>query len=308
MASSDLISNSRAIQNGVLSSLNSANPSYLASLISAASAAVKRLCKRDFLTTSYTEYASGGNFPYDILQLRQFPVTEITRIATNPVAALLVSNTSTSNQRATVETTSTGLKLVCVASGVSSTSTLTYASYVTLTAMATAINALGNGWAASVVGPYTLHASADLTQLVGAATAINGGAYLTMYAEDRLSSLGFSTFEQFGGDFEAGEFWRLDEEAGILFGKWPKGTRNIRIDYSAGLSSTADNLPQDLQEAVVQHVQDLYQGSQLNQSISSATLGQASYTLKTLQEAASMSGKVMQLLQPYIDHAKALTR
>src|SRR5271154_6239549 len=93
MSLPDLITTSRATQNATLAALNTANATYLASLITAASDAVRRACNRDFSQTTYSEYHSGGIYIREPLRLRQFPVLEITRVAANPQAALLVQNT-----------------------------------------------------------------------------------------------------------------------------------------------------------------------------------------------------------------------
>ena len=64
-----------------------------------------------------------------------------------PVTVLKITNTSGVNQQARVAVTSTGLTLTRTASGVKSTDTsITFAGNVTLTAVATAVTALGNGW------------------------------------------------------------------------------------------------------------------------------------------------------------------
>src|SRR5882724_10381469 len=102
----DLITPSRAGQNPALAQLASTGPAYLASLISAASDAIRRTCGRDFTLGSYTEYHNGGIYVREPLRLRQFPVVEITRVAAGPMPALLVQNgDANTNQRATVETT-----------------------------------------------------------------------------------------------------------------------------------------------------------------------------------------------------------
>src|SRR5437764_56659 len=104
----DLITPARAAQNPTLASLSAANPAYLASLVTAASDAVRQTCRRDFTLGSYSEYHSGGIYLREPLRLRQFPVAEINRVAASPRPALLVQNVDPlTNQRATVETTVT---------------------------------------------------------------------------------------------------------------------------------------------------------------------------------------------------------
>ena len=103
-------------------------------------------CHRDFSQTFYTEYYSGGIYIREPLRLRQFPVVEITRIATDPRPALLVQNVDAgTNQRATAETTPTSVRLFRIASATPVTSDLSFAAYPTLADMAMAINALRRG-------------------------------------------------------------------------------------------------------------------------------------------------------------------
>src|SRR5207247_8870650 len=108
------------------------------------------------------------------------------RAATNHQAVLTVKPTSSSNQRATVAVTSTGLNLTRVASGISSTDTsVTWAANATLNAVAAAVNALGNGWSASVPDAnYGLWASSDLRTPQGALNAKNVDAPLRIHVED----------------------------------------------------------------------------------------------------------------------------
>src|SRR5439155_18766932 len=87
------------------------------------------------------------------LFLRRFPILAVTAVRYRPVTVLkIINNDQATNQMARVQVTATGLVLTRTASGVMSTSTLTYAGNVTLQALATAIGALGNGWSAQVIG------------------------------------------------------------------------------------------------------------------------------------------------------------
>lgn len=302
----DLISASLAIQNATLATLSGP---VLAHFITAASEAISGLCKRTFTLTSYTDRYSGAGQPYQEIQLGEFPVTQIDRVATSPQSVLMIQNTSTANQRATVATTATGLKLVRVASAVSTPSTLAFSSYPTLTLLAAAITGLGNGWLATVATPYGNYASADLLPLQGAASAMNAGMSLELYTEDlgAWSATGF----QFGfGSIGDGVGWRLDADTGYLVGYFPQGRLNIRVDYTAGYA----DIPEDIQEACVQMCQDLYQSSLINNNVSSAKLGPFSYTLANKTGGAmnggwaSLSPKVAGLLRRFSDDAKLIMR
>ncbi|HWE02445.1 MAG TPA: hypothetical protein VG326_08535 [Tepidisphaeraceae bacterium] len=304
----DLITISRACQNPTLMSLSASNPAYLASLVTAASDSVRRECGREFLLAAFSEYHSGGIYIREPLRLRQYPVAEITRVAASPRAALLIQNfDDASNQRATFETTSTALRLVTVASAVLTTTDFLYATYPTVAQLAAAVNALGNGWSATVRNDLTNWPSADFKPLQGAVSALNGGHDLEMYSEIVQP---FTAWPSSGGDgdwddgFQGASGWRLDEETGELFGRFPRGQLNIRIDYRAGFVTT----PQAIQEACVQLAQDLYQAALVNNTLQKSTLGASSVTLKNTSTAPQLSPKVQLLLAPYRDYAKAIFR
>lgn len=307
MSLPDLIPLDRAIQNATLANVNTANPGYLGSLISAASGLVRHWCHRDFSQTPYTEYHSGGIYVREPMRLRQYPVLEITRVATSPRPALLVQNVNgNANQRATVETTPTALRLVRIASAVASTVDLTWATSPTLTALAAAVNAQGAGWSASIVDQFSLWPSADLKPLQGAVTALQGGTQLELYAEDVQPFFAWPPGES--PNDEAGYLascgWRLDDETGELFGRFPRGQLNLRIDYIAGFAT----IPQPVQEACVQLALDLYNAGLINTTLKKATLGGSSFEVASQTTAATLSGKVQMLLAGYVDHSRAIAR
>src|SRR5579884_529304 len=309
MSLPDLITTARATQNAALSALNASNPSYLASLITAASDAIRRVCGRDFSQTSYSEYYSGsiGSGTVEPIRLRQFPVLEITRVASNPRPALRVQNTDgVTNQRATVETTATVLRLFRVASATPVTNDLAFTTYPTIAVLAAAVNALGAGWSATVVDNFANWPSADLKPLQGAATALFGGRDLELYTEDLQPFLTWPPGDPFGDEagYQALTGWRLDDETGEVYGRFPRGQLNVRIDYSAGFAT----IPQPVQEACVQLVQDLYNAGLVNNTLKKATLGAGSFELKDENKTASLSGKVSLLLAPYVDHSKMIFR
>lgn len=294
----DLVSTDRATQNATLAALGTANPSNLAALITAASTAIERVCKRHFTVNSYVEVYTGAGIPYMEIQLSNFPVIEITRVATSPQTVLQVQNTNTSgNQRATIATTSSGLRVTTVASAIKTITDLPFTSYPTITQMATAISALGNGWSVQVTNPYGAYPSADFLPLQGAASAMQGGMVLELYTEDSSMWGASGIWTTPYGYTGNGPGWRLKDSTGILEGVWPQGRQNIRIDYSAGF----DPIPSDVQEACVQHVQDLYQAGLVNSSLASEKIGPYSY--ETRLANFPLSPKVYGLISPYIDHA-----
>ena len=300
----DLITPSRAAQNPALAQLAISGPAYLASLISAASDGVRRATGRDFALCSYTEYHSGGIFIREPLRLRQFPVVEITRVATSPRGALLVQNIDgITNQRATVETTSTGLRLVRVASAVATTLDLLYTDHPTITSMASAINAIRSGWSAMVRNGFDLWPTGDLRVLQGAMSVLKDWRDLEIYTE-AIGQLAGLPFMPEGSEDGGAIGWRLDDETGELYGRLPRGWLNIRIDYRAGFAT----IPQAIQEACVQLAADLYQAGLVNNSLKKATLGPSSVELKDSSSSRQLSAKVRLLLGPYVDYARVIFR
>lgn len=279
-----LIDNSRAILDETLLALNSSNPSLLAKLLLAASAQIRRECRRDFESQSYSEFYSGSGMPYQVLILKQFPVTAIGRVASYPQEVLDIQNTArTTNQRATAAVTSTGIVLTRVASGVTSTSTLLFATYPTIALLAAAVTALGSGWSGLAAGGYENWPSVDLRPIQGAFNALSG-ARLEAYTEDLQVN------------------WRLREFEGILEGYFPPGRLNIRVDYTAGYST----IPEDIQEGCVQLVKDLYQDSLHDMALQSSTLGPYSKTMAA-GGGAGLSKKVMSKIASYVAHDRIIT-
>jgi hypothetical protein len=175
------------------------------------------------------------------------------------VTVLKVQNTDTvTNQRATVTVTSTGLTLVRVASGVSSTDTsVTWAGNATLTAVANAVNALGNGWSAQVVGDsndYGKWPSADLYIPPSYGDGVQSQGALT--ARGTNAELKLHTYELQGYQWDP-RGWLLraipytDPE--LLHPEdliWPVGINNFRIQYTAGYTT----IPEAVQEACAEWV------------------------------------------------------
>ena len=310
MSLADLITTDRAVQNTALAALQSSSPAYLSSLITAASDMIRRRCNRDFVQSAYSEYYSGGVYQNAPNPAAAVPGPRGNASGEQSTAGVRVLNfDSATNQRATVETTTTGLTLFRVASGVPTSVSLAYGTYVTIGSLAAAINILGAGWSATVqpqgiTGDFSKWASTDFKPLQGAVSVLVGGANLEVYSEElpRIGSWAGDAGDQDCAGRAAG--WRLGEETGELFGRFPRGQLNIRIDYSAGFVT----VPEPIQEAAVQLVQDLYQASLVNNTLKKATLGASSVELKSGTVTSQMSGKVQALIGPYIDHSKMISR
>jgi hypothetical protein len=232
----NLITAARALYNLDNRATTAAEDDTIDALIAAVSAAIERYCGRPFASAAFDELYDGW-FHRDLM-LERFPIVSVERVAFAPVAVLRIQNTSAANQRATVQVASTGLTLTRVASGVSSSSTVTFAGNVTLSAVAAAINALGNGWSASVIDAADAErASADLRSLQGALGAKDAPAELVLHTQELY-------------DFA------VDGPRGILRrpARWCGGMGFWRVIYTAGYTT----VPEDVQEACAQWVAHLF--------------------------------------------------
>lgn len=298
--------------------LNDAKVIILPRLTRAASRLIRKYCNRWFTRRPSSDgllSAYDGlytlDWPSRMLILRQFPVNGILRVRTNPAQVFNVTNTSPANQQATATLTwtgvqditdiapvTTGIRLWSLASGVPTTVNLLFSTYVTFQSLASAINAVGNGWSASVADTkYALWPTADLRQGVGPSCAIG-------------------TFSQQG-------FWvhtddvpvQIDQEAGILllddgsndpwmsprFGTYLDtglgdldiggGLNGVRVMYDAGW----DTIPEDVQQACVETVQDMLNLLNIDQRLQSETDGSYAYDLARIDRFAltpSVRGKL----------------
>jgi hypothetical protein len=107
MAAKDLITLARAYN--ALQGVAGVD-ALLAVLITAASDAIQKYCRRDFVSTSYDELYSGQGDRR--LMLRQYPLISVESVRYRPVTVLKITNTIAANVQARVSVTSIGLKLV----------------------------------------------------------------------------------------------------------------------------------------------------------------------------------------------------
>jgi hypothetical protein len=309
MAAKDLITLARAYQElqGV-----SNQDSLLGTLITACSDAIEKYCKRRFVSTSFDELYDGNGDRR--LLLRQYPIQHVKSVRYRPVTILKVVNNNTSqNQQARVWVTSTGLQCWRMASGVATTETLlTWASYPTLSALAAAVTALGNGWSGQAVGDsndYGSWPSADFyvpgsygDTLEGTGTLESQGS---LTARGQNAELKLHTYELAGYQWDP-RGWLLraipytDPE--LLHPEdliWPVGINNFRIQYTAGYTT----VPEAVQDACAMLVAIRYyettRDPSLMHSVPASGTAQAWADLYPPRGGGVMPRKVAALLAPY---------
>jgi hypothetical protein len=309
MAAKDLITVARAKL--AIASITDANQDgVLQALVTSYSDAIEKWCKRRFLTWSYDELYNGNGERR--MLLRQYPVQSVQAVRYRPVTVLKVTNNTAANVQARVSVLSTGLQLVSTQNGVKTTVTagLTFAGNPGLTALAAAINAVGNGWSAQVVGDsnnYGGWPSADLyvpasygDTLEGAGTLQSQGALQCVAGSN--AELKMHTYELAGYQWDA-RGWLLraipytDPELlhpeDLVF---PVGINNFRVQYTAGYTA----VPEAVQEACARWVSYAWNLTQRDPALASQVppSGAASGWLQ-LANLQTPPGDVAVLLQPY---------
>jgi hypothetical protein len=258
MAWNDLINSTYANQHLP----GSPNTTLRDSLITACSLAITRYCKRQFVQQTYDELYNGRG--ERALLLRNYPLISVESVRYRPVTALKITNNLANTPQARVSVTKTGLKLVRVTSGVTTTDTsVTFAGNVTVLAIQNAVNGLGSGWSSSSAG-YDQWGSADFYCPNG----ISGTNDPGVEGQGALSCPGGSFAELKLHTFEL-QGWQPDTRQGWLLRAipytdpellhpedliWPVGVNNFRIQYTAGYAT----IPDDVQEAAAEYVSYLY--------------------------------------------------
>ena len=231
-------------------------------LIDAASASFERLAHRTFNSTAWTERYDG--VCSDTLILNQYPIISVSRVVIGSNEALLVQNTdATTNQRAAVRVTSTGLTLTRMASATETTSSLLFATYTTITTLAAAIEALGSGWDATIVSGFDNFPTAWLFYQQGNVNALRGGSYLKLFHEELT-------------DYQV----RANEGMLLCASGWDADPGEISVEYTAGYAT----IPDDIQNAVAQWAGSMWDDMQHDGNLIRERLG--SYEWERASNAA----------------------
>jgi hypothetical protein len=302
--------------------LTAAQSAILGSLITAASREmIRAMGNRLFPLATLTEIVTPEGGRQDrgepaSATLSQFPIQDVVSIMTGRGGVLTIKNVdTTTNQIATVaftltgdvewlDLTYTGLKLSRMASGVTTTNTVTFAANVTLNALATAINALGGGWNATVQSNYGLWPSASLVGVREPKNALSNGACLDMFTQaasscdiDRPTGIlrcygwggnGAGGWGAFGDPWGAGFDGMGGYGGGGAFG-WGQ----YRVQYQAGWAT----IPESLQLVAAEVVKLMFARLNSDPSLQSETADK--YTWAAKASLANLSDDMMRTLMYY---------
>lgn len=263
----------------------------LPALTAAASRTIRDWCNRQFTRATYDELYSAD--PREPLILREYPVNAVLRLSANPTAVISISQTNTAtNQRATAMLatsgnadsglTVTGLTLNRIASGVTTTATLLFATSVTLNALAAAVAALNAGWTATVCSGYGLWPTADLRAVQGAKPCMGSQtADFKIHVDDLSFELDekkgiVSLWDQSNDDpFDSPRFGAaFTNDYGDQ--KLMPAANNLRVVYDAGF----DTIPESVQLAAVELVKASLERLKTDSTLVSETDGTYSWTGK----------------------------
>lgn len=281
--------------------LTGAQGAILQTLITAASREIIRYCSRQFALTTYVDILTPEGTRQDrgepaSAKLSAFPVQSVASVLTNRSTVLTIKNVDTAtNQFASVAFTMTGdveyfdlsytgVSLSRMASGVTTTTTLTFASYLTLASLATAINTLGNGWNAQVQPNYGLYPSASLVGVREPKNALSNGACLDLFTTpaesydiDRSSGImrcygnagsGYGGFYGGFGDPFGDSLDGMGGYGGAM------GWGQHQVTYTAGWAV----IPENLQQVCAEVVKGMYARLDGDPSLKSETLGKYTWS------------------------------
>ena len=272
-------------------------------VIDAATKSIRKYCSRHFTRRTVTKEFT-PNYQGQI-RLDDIPVNQVSRIATGRDSAMWITGPNNS-QIANVKYSftgdydsgiaNTGLILTSIASAVTTSTTLLFATYTTLASLASAINAT-SGWHASVASGYSLWPS---TELVGADSAqgalTSSGCQLDVYSTDAamerldpLTGMIWLGTGIYGGSLNT-PAWGPDYVAFLPTLKVP--TR-VKITYDAGYTT----IPSPVAMACIETVQAVFSRLTTDQIIQSETADAYSYQLR--DQLDFLPDAVKHALAPY---------
>lgn len=249
---------------------------------------VKSYCGRAFESADFKEEFNHNDTPS--IFLREIPVTKITKVALGTDDALRIWNTNTSTS-AVINVSTT--EVVLTYNGTDNSADLTFATNTTVTALATAINAVGSGWVAEAISDFGSYQSSGLLPRYGAEAINTTNIYLKVPAQ------ALSNFEL---DPESGEITRL---AGFLASPRRGQGHNMDYDYANSYYDsyyistkiyvnytggyTAALMPGDLKLAVMKLVRFAYMKiEEESEGLTSYTVGDLSKDIEALPSDAMM--------------------
>lgn len=265
----------------------SGNDSLIAALINRATDAIENYCDRTFTSTTYREIRDGNSVE---IQLDQYPVISVQLFSTSRQQAMTLENTSSDAYNAYVQITDSTMTLVVQGGANAGSNALTLDDSASITALRTAINALGAGWSAeSISSTLELWDPIELLPVSGL-NVLNNKIGLDVpdtprsgYVIDDDTAI-ISNWHNFGSCFTSGHgnygsdyYSHYDN---YNYGRYTDyyrrgGIQNVIIRYTAGFATT----PGDLEQICIDLTKNYYDAKSQSAALDQEKIGDYSYKL-----------------------------
>ncbi len=237
----------------------------LTALINRATDAMEGFCDRTFTSTTYRQLYDG--FGVEELLTDEYPIISIQMLAVGRADCETIKNTSTDAYNAFISISDTEMELTVSGGDNDGSETLVLSDYATLTALNTAIGVLAKGWDTSVLNSiYAIWSPTELLPITGMAALEN-----TAVAQANLVYLKLPETPKSNFIFEA--------DPGIITinGRFPNGTQNVILRYTAGFATT----PADLEQICIELTLVYYYGRKRDRAMEQEKIGDYMYKVQS---------------------------
>ena len=276
---------------GALSCLTAANEITLKAaanysineMINQASRTLERYTDRKLKSRDYTREIYYGSGWREML-LEQYPVTRVARVSEGRADAFQIRNTSTDANFATVEVTSTTIRLIVDGGDNADDTALTLADYATIDLLITAIEALSVGWSCTTIATDTDTRDAD-------ECLIRPSMYVdpTTYTDIETPDTDLTDYRLLAPG--------VDRNNGTLRrpSSWQESTEYF-VDYTAGFVT----IPYDLEEMCLELIKNRWMQMKVDPSMKSEKMGDYSYTKFSLADIRSLPADMKDRADYYV--------
>ncbi len=260
---------------------DSDDDTLIGALITRATDAIEAYTNRTLRSASYRERYDGDGS--NELLLNQYPVTAVTLLSWIKADAVSIINDSSDAYNARVTITVDTMTLAIDGGTNDGSDALTLSSY-TLTTLVAAINALSKGWTATVpISEFGVYDSVELLE-VSSLQCLNQIVYPEVPSE---FSYDFIIKGQTVNPYKD-NYGEIDH-----FLRFPRGTQNIVVRYTAGYVTT----PSNLEQICIDLVNIYWQGRKKDLNLKSEKLGD--HSIAFAEGARDLPKSIMVRLEPY---------
>ncbi len=267
----------------------------ITSLLPQVSAQIARYLRRDLELTTYKSWVDGnGN---NFLRLDNYPITQVYHVSTGSFSVATIENTSSTVIRALVTFDGVTLTLTEISTAGAETHTeLAIATYKTLSALKTAVDAV-SGWTMTITSSDYNNEPSALLRPVYSEDAYNGSRadlYLPLAPSSVRVTNALDGVIELTAPVTTQRDTRYAPIAPATIDEgFPEGTGNIFVWYKAGYTLPTDEsngtLPAGLHLLVHQIINDVLSSRRFNSNLQSESISGYSYSLRATEGGAITS-------------------